>query len=267
MRLESWSGSDIGLVRQANEDAVGRFPELALFIVADGMGGRSNGDVASRMAVDLIRAHVASGGGPPDVAEDATAAGILPTRLDPPPLPTSGDGRDLLVAAIESANERILEVGVEDDGESGQSMGTTVVALHFPSDSNRVCWAHVGDSRLYRIRGGEIRLLTADHTRYGSEYLTADVIPNELPHTNRLLQALGTRSVIAVTTRTDVVHQGDMFLLCTDGISGLVPTEVMQRVLRTDRELADAGQSLIRAALDAGGKDNASVVLVRASES
>ena len=139
MSLASWAKTEIGLVRSSNQDAVGCFPEHGLFVVADGMGGHANGELASRMAVDSLRDHVES-------------------------YPAPGPAE--LAVAVQEANARIFDAGHRERSSGLPAMGTTIVALAL---GQRAAWAHVGDSRLYRFRGGELTLLTADDTRFDGE--------------------------------------------------------------------------------------------------
>lgn len=245
MKLSSWSISDIGLTRKSNQDFVGRFPDLNLFLVADGMGGHADGEVASRMAVDVIHAFV----------KDAVTG------------PPCHSDVDCLRRAVELANQRIHEEGTRKVQQPPvRSLGTTVVALKLAPETRQASWVHVGDSRLYRVRNGRLALLTADHTLYGQEYLNTGPIPTDLPHTNKLVQALGISELVEVTTGVDTMSAGDLFLLCSDGVSGQLGAEAIERELTATDDLRAVGQALIRLSLEAGGRDNASAVLVRVLE-
>jgi len=262
MKLEAWAGSDIGLVRKSNQDSVGCFPDLRLFVVADGMGGRSEGEVASRLAVETLRESLV----PDDRHGGRTWSwrkllGIVDGGGE-----TAVEHCAGLQAAIELANQRIFAAGQRQstpDSSQRGSMGTTVVALVCDIGSGRACWAHVGDSRLYRVRAGRVELLTADHTMFGEVYWDAETVPTDLPHTNRLVRALGIAAEVEVATGSDVIRAGDLFLLCSDGVSGMVSPENLQTQLLSVAALDEAGRALIARALDGGGKDNASALLVR----
>jgi protein phosphatase len=268
MRLESWSRSDVGLVRKSNQDSLGCFPEAGLFVVADGMGGRSEGEVASRIAVDTLRELMAgagssgSDGASPPAPERPSfwrvLFGLAPRPTAAPPPPTVD-----LRAAVLRANQRVFEEGKTRPEAPRGSMGTTIVVLRCGLDRAHADWAHVGDSRLYRVRGGELELLTADHTLYGEAYRGEDEIPSDLPHTNRLVRAIGIRPEVEVSKGTDVLHDGDLFLLCSDGISGMISVGDLEMEMTSGRDLDQIGEALIRRALDAGGKDNASALLVK----
>jgi protein phosphatase len=240
MRLTATAVSDIGRVRKTNQDSVGCFPDMSLFLLADGMGGLKDGEVASRLAIDVIAQHVqgANGG-------------------------AQGDDAVVLERAIASANERILHEGEARGEMSGRvRIGATIVALRVFPEQGRALWAHVGDSRLYRVRDGKLTLLTADHTVAGAAYRDRDV-PLDLPHTNMLVQALGVAQQVEPSLGCDDVRPGDLFLLCSDGVSGLLAPDVLERTLAEDVPVEVKAQNLIRLALEASGRDNASVVLVQ----
>jgi serine/threonine protein phosphatase PrpC len=245
MRITATAVSDIGRVRKTNQDSVGCFPDMSLFLVADGMGGLKDGEVASRLAIDVIRSHVQSSNG------GASHADTL----------------DVLTEAIASANERIQHEGEARNDDSGRSrIGATIVALRLAEEEGRAFWAHVGDSRLYRARAGEVALLTADHTVAGAAYRDQRSVPLSLPHTNMLVQALGVAREVEPSLGSDDAKAGDLFALCSDGVSGLVAPDVLASTLLEDAPVADKARNLIRLALEAGGRDNASVVLVQVTD-
>lgn len=271
MRFESWSKTDIGLVRESNQDHVGCFPDLGLFVVADGMGGHADGEIASGMAVDILRHAYAD--------EDDTQPGrtLLPARGPMAWLARLGLGntgkRDeelarlevaRLTSAVEEANRRIFARGHEDAAAATRAMGTTVVAVVLHEWSKRAAWAHVGDSRLYRLRDGQLELLTADHTRFGEPYRNGGTVPLELQHTNQLTSALGVGPQVTVAVGCEEIRGGDVLLLSSDGVTGLIPPEAIAQVLAEMPSPGQAGDELVKRALAAGGSDNASVVVVRA---
>lgn len=274
MRFESWSKTDIGLVRESNQDHVGCFPDIGLFVVADGMGGHADGEVASSMAVEILREAFDR--------EDDTQPGrtLVPTRR-PSWLERLGFGGTKrkdedeqlaraevarLVAAVEEANRRIFARGHEDGGPAIRAMGTTVVAVAMHDWSKRVAWAHVGDSRFYRLRAGALELLTADHTRFGEPYRAGGTVPLDLPHTNQLTAALGVSPDVQVATGLGELAAGDVYLLSSDGVSGLVPAPTITQVLGEMPSAEQAGKELLARALAAGGPDNASLVVLRVLE-
>lgn len=245
MKLTAAAVSDIGRVRKNNQDSVGCFDDLSLYLLSDGMGGLKDGEVASRLAIDVIRDKVAHG----------TNGSAL----------TPDDQLGVLRAAIARANESILQEGEQrGDALGGRSrIGATIVALRLSPEAGRAVWAHVGDSRLYRYRAGTLSLLTADHTVAGAAYRDGGDVPLDLPHTNMLVQALGVSRDVEPSVGTDDVRAGDLFLLCSDGVSGLVEPDVIATELGRDATVEEKAASLIRLALEASGRDNASVVLVQ----
>jgi PPM family protein phosphatase len=260
MKVETWADSNIGLVRKANQDSIGCFPELCLFVVADGMGGRSEGEVASRLAVDTLRESLF-----PDGRRNEPSRFWRALLGVPGGKRSEVDGPELQ-AAIELANQRIFAAGQRQtsaDSSQRGSMGTTVVALLCDLYAQRASVAHVGDSRLYRVRNGTVELLTADHTLFGEAYWDAVTVPTELPHTNRLVRALGIAPSVDVATRTDELVAGDLFLLCSDGVSGMMAPDDLRAQLLATAALDQTGQGLIARALAGGGRDNASALLVR----
>lgn len=267
MHIETWFDSNIGRVRKSNQDTVGCFPAASLFIVADGMGGRSEGEVASQLATEVVHGHFAN---PPAAAAVAPTKGLARLfNLGRGGGHVEADHRESerLRLAIEAANRRVFEEGQAREPAARGSMGTTVVVLHCVLTEKRAHWAYVGDSRLYRVRDRRLMLLTADHTLYGEAYREEDEIPSDLPHTNRLVRAVGIRAEVEVSTGADALLTGDLFLLCSDGISGMVGAAEIEAEMISGRGLSEIGNALITRAMEAGGKDNASVLLVKVSES
>lgn len=263
MKLTTWARSEIGLIRKSNQDALAVYPDLGLFILADGMGGHAAGEVASRMAVqaiydDLQQSALGNANAPSLGARMARLFGR--PSLQP-------NTEAALRAAFHRANQIIVQSGANvTDGPSGRTMGSTAVVLVIAPHDARASWAHVGDSRLYRLRVGELTLLTADHTLPGDQYRGEASIPTDLPHTNVLLQALGTQPDVDVPVGAADVEAGDLFLLCSDGISGQLNAAAIQQQLTATDDLRQAGEALIALSLQAGGRDNASAVLVRVVE-
>jgi protein phosphatase len=276
MKLEAWSESNIGLIRKSNQDAVGCFPEIPLFLVADGMGGRSEGEVAAHMAVDVIRDEferddAASNTKPPPAGGfwSRLLARLFggETQGNASTSPATDDHPRRLREAIELANQRIFEAGQARVKEGEGSMGTTVVVLDCVLDQRRVYWAYVGDSRLYRVRDGELTLLTADHTLFGEAFWNQPNVPADLPHTNRLVRALGILPEVEVANGSADLQENDLFLLCSDGVSAMVKPDALRAGLLESGNIESAGRLLIQKALEAGGRDNATLLLVKVSQS
>lgn len=242
--------SDVGRRRQNNEDAVGEVPELGLVVLADGMGGHNAGEVASRIAVDTVCDHVRR-------RWDALAA----DRFDP----DSGYSPValLLREAVQAANSAIYQAAQEQPRLAG--MGTTIVAALFGGGLMSV--AHVGDSRLYRWREGELEQLTRDHSLIEElvargHYSRQDAA--EHVQKNIVTRALGIESSVEVDLLEDPVRLDDIVLLCSDGLSDLVDDAAIAQILdRHQNDLGKAGRALVQLANDAGGRDNISVVLAR----
>lgn len=232
--LVSAGGSDTGAVRKVNEDAWIARPDIGLWAVADGMGGHQAGDVASRTVIGYLRDL------PP--AEDAVRllAGVE--------------------AAIGQAN-RTLRAEARSR-EAGTVIGTTVVALMAHGAHFACLWA--GDSRLYRWRAGRLTQLSRDHSHV-QELIEAGVLtPSEAerhPMANAITRAVGTSDSIALDRITDEMAAGDIFLVCTDGLSKMVPADEIAAIMR-DTKLADQPAALIGAAMAHGGADNVTVVVV-----
>lgn len=242
MKIQSAVLSDVGLVRQENQDSSAALPELRLFVVADGMGGHVGGKRASETAVETLREHY---GATP--AAGAAAA-------------------DRLREAVVRANRRIFETAASD--ESLHGMGTTLVALLV--DEDRATIAHVGDSRAYRLRDGRVEQLTADHSLVADLLRGHEISEDEAkvhPYRHVLTRALGTASEVEVETREVDVRAGDVYVLCTDGVSGMVGEEQLEQLIVAHRADPDElCRSLVDAAKAGGGRDNATVVVVRCSD-
>lgn len=231
--------TDAGRRRKHNEDAYLVLQTHSLFAIADGMGGYAAGEVASQMAIDVITAAFETGhfGGSPI-----------------PGLPRRGDE---LVRAIQTANATILKQARANEAQAG--MGTTLVAARFSPNRKRVYIAHVGDSRLYRLRAGALEQLTTDHT------LGAMGIQG--PSANKLSRAVGVFDEVEVDLNVDEPHSGDYYLLCSDGLSKMVPEDDIASIIRgTGNDLDAAVRQLITTANERGGKDNVSVILIRVDE-
>lgn len=242
----------VGMRRQHNEDALHLPVGERLCLVADGMGGHASGEVASKLAIDTIVDYFRE-----------TAADASPTWPFPVDWGTRGESKRL-GAAILLANLRILEESRAD--QRYQGMGTTIVAAYF-GDSG-VFFAHVGDSRIYRLRNGALQQLTEDHSLF-SEYVKlgrAQGNEENFPQKNVLVRALGMRDSVHVDIHPDQIALGDVYLLCTDGLCGLVPDETLRSILLQEQDLHKACDRLIAAANAAGGPDNITVAIARVED-
>jgi PPM family protein phosphatase len=241
MNVESFVLSDVGRVRRENQDSNGCFREHRLFVVADGMGGHAGGAHASRLAVATIGERFGSAAAP--------VAGAAAERA--------------LVAAIGEANQRIVEQASRET--SLQGMGTTLVALLVDEHSATI--VHVGDSRAYLVRDGSVRPLTADHSVVADLLRNRDISEAEArvhPYRHVLTRALGVANEVTPEISRIDLRDADLFLLCSDGVSGMIPPDELQRFLLAHRDdPAELCRRLINAANDAGGRDNATALAVR----
>jgi protein phosphatase len=241
-RLVFAGATDTGRERPRNEDRYGVFPDVSLFIVADGMGGAAAGEVAARMAVDLVcQAFVGA---------------------EAPAMMKSGSGLPLLVAAIERANARVHEAA--ERARAWRGMGTTIACVLARGD--RAALAHVGDSRIYRMRDRKLALLTEDHSLF-MEFVRHGLADPEHPerfeHRNVITRAVGAGPSVEVDARLVEVAPGDTFLLCTDGLCGVVAHNELATILLEHTNPDDAVETLIQRANDRGGPDNITAVVVR----
>jgi serine/threonine protein phosphatase PrpC len=227
--------TDPGLKRKNNEDAYAVLEDHHLFVIADGMGRHAAGEVASKLAVEAIQESFTKG----DFGSDRE-----------PPLPKRAAR---LRGAILAANARVFADAASHDDHAG--MGTTVVAAYFSPNNQRVNIAHVGDSRCYRLRAGKLTQLTRDHTlgEAGIQGKSAAV----------LSRAVGVEEDLEVDVTGETPLPGDIYLLCSDGLSRHVNAEEIEKVLETTKDLDAASKALIDKANASGGRDNITTILVR----
>jgi len=253
VRVVACGRTDAGRVRSHNEDSFEIDEDRELYVVADGMGGHSHGEVASRMAVDTIRRFVAEA----EREHDAT----WPFAYDPDLQRHS----NVLKAAVQLAHDQVLSAIRRDGNLFG--MGTTVVGCLVRGDTAAV--AHVGDSRAYRFHDGELRLLTQDHT-WVNEQVVAGILSEEQardhPLKNVVTRALGGDSEVQVDVTEIALDPGDTLLLCSDGLTTMLDDREIEAELQkiADGELNGACEALVKEANSRGGHDNVTVVLLRA---
>ncbi len=252
MRVKACGLSDVGLTRAHNEDYFEIDPTHRLYVVADGMGGHSHGEVASRIAVDTIREFIAS-----TADKDTTWPFGMDARLE--------RHSNLLKMAVRKAHDHVLREITRDGSLYG--MGTTVVGLLLAGRTAAV--AHVGDSRAYRLRGGRLEQLTQDHT-WVNEQVVAGFLSKEQarshPLKNVVTRALGGESDVLVDVRELEVQPGDLFLLCSDGLTGMLSDADIRDRLASGRSLHEICRTLITDANARGGIDNVTVVLLSVEE-
>ncbi len=250
MRLEAAGTTHVGMKRNHNEDNLLMLPEEALFCVADGMGGHSSGEVAAQRAIDELAEFFRL------TARDTEAT--WPYKMDK----TKNYDENRLSCAIKLANVRIFERANADQKTRG--MGTTIVTVHFAQQHAYV--GHVGDSRVYFLREGQLKQLTEDHSLLNDYLKAKKLTPEEVesfPHKNVIVRALGMKDTVQVDVMRLEVKDGDTFLLCSDGLSGMVSDAAIQDILAKTPELDRACSQLIDMANAAGGTDNVTCVLAR----
>jgi serine/threonine protein phosphatase PrpC len=232
---EQYVGTDTGRQRRANEDSM--LARSPLFVVADGMGGAQAGEVASQLAIESFQYGL----------EDAT------------------DAEGSLAEYARAANFSIHELSQANAEHAG--MGTTLTAVYV--GERDVAIAHVGDSRAYCLRDGELLRLTDDHSLVDELIRQGKLTPEEAiehPQRSVITRALGPEPEVEIDTRSYRARDGDVYLLCSDGLTTMVPDGSLTAILLAHSRLRDAGEALIAAANEAGGRDNITVVLLRVEE-
>jgi PPM family protein phosphatase len=233
--VEQVGRTDVGRQRSTNEDSLVLQPPF--FAVADGMGGARAGEVASAMAAEAFE-------GASDAGEAAEAQ---------------------LARILREANRRIYDLAVTDDSRRG--MGTTLTAAKIHDEE--VSLGHVGDSRAYRMRDGELEQITRDHSLVAELERSGQITPEAAEHHPQrsiITRALGPEPDVEVDTYTLSGRDGDLFLLCSDGLTSMISDDEVAAILRTSSTLDAAADALIKAANQSGGKDNITVVLFRLGE-
>jgi serine/threonine protein phosphatase PrpC len=246
-----------GMVRDTNEDSFAILEPRGLFLVADGMGGRAAGEVASKMAIETVR----------DFFDDPDSTWPIAVGVGPPTMRASearyvDQGLPLLVAGIQLANGRIFSAARRDREKRG--MGTTFAAAL--ARDGFVAIAHVGDSRVYRLRDHRLELLTRDHSLLNECLRLGHILPEQassFPLQHVITRALGTDEAVEVETRIDTIESGDLLLLCSDGLSGAVAAHEIAAILEDHPDLGEITMRLIKRANENGGPDNVTCIVVR----
>ena len=247
MTFEFFDALDVGRARTNNEDSVALDEGVALAVLADGMGGYNAGEVASSMATAFIRTELGRW------LREASASA------------TDTEVRRAMDICVDNANRAIFNAANANPQYAG--MGTTLVVAVFRE--MRLLIGHVGDSRAYRLRGGRLQQITRDHSLL-QEQIDAGLITVEQAafsaNKNLVTRAVGVEDTVLLETHLHEVQPSDVFLMCSDGLSDMLDDASIGQVLQMhDSSLAAAGTALVAAANDAGGKDNISLILVRAS--
>jgi protein phosphatase len=236
-RWEAAAATNIGLVREGNEDAYGIRLERGAFVVCDGMGGAAAGEVASRIATESFLATL-------DGLEEFSHDGAR--------------------AAVKRADQAVREAAQKD--ERRQGMGTTLVALLLGEDARHGWLVHAGDSRAYRLRNGLLEQMTSDHSFVEEQVRSGQLTREEAersPLRNVITRAVGSSAATEPDVLPIEVVAEDIFLLCTDGLTREVGHDGLLKVMMKDKNLSTACAALVKAALASGGRDNITCLLVR----
>ncbi|SHM81250.1 protein phosphatase [Rhizobacter sp. OV335] len=244
MSLEFFSATDTGRARNNNEDSVAVHEASALVVLADGMGGYNAGEVASGMATSFIKTELGRW------LQEASGNA------------SDTDVRRAMDICVDNANRAIFNAANSNPQYAG--MGTTLVVGAFRD--GRLLMGHVGDSRGYRFRAGRLQQITHDHSLLQEQIDSGLITPEQAAFSankNLVTRAVGVEDTVLLETHLHDLMPGDIYLLCSDGLSDMLDDESIGQVLQAHDSLDEAGAALIDAANDAGGKDNIAVVLVR----
>ena len=250
MDLTVGSRTDVG-PRKMNQDHHGWWPELGLFVVADGMGGHNAGEVASHLAVETIHGFIKESATVPDIT--------WPFGIES----TSSIESNRLTTAVRLANRKIYSEGSRSAELSG--MGTTVVAALVAGD--RITLVSVGDSRIYRMRNGALEQLTKDDTWLASVLgeKNAEEADPEHPLRHVLTSVVGTKDDVRPSAREEQLSAGDRFVMCTDGVHGKLDAQSLSSVLAGTTTAADGASQLVHEAITRGSTDNATAIVINVS--
>ena len=243
MTIEFFAALDTGRARTNNEDAVCTDDEVALAVLADGMGGYNAGEVASHMATSFIRAELGRW------LREAGGA-------------SDSEVRRAMDICVDNANRAIFNAANSNPQYAG--MGTTLVLAVFRGQ--RLLVGHVGDSRAYRLRAGQLQQITRDHSLLQEQIDAGLITPEQAAFSankNLVTRAVGVEDTVLLETHLHTVQPGDVLLLCSDGLSDMLDDAGITQLLQMHETLAAAGTALVEAANDAGGKDNISLILAR----
>jgi protein phosphatase len=257
-KMQFAAKSDMGQVRKNNEDSYFTDPETGLFLVADGMGGHKSGEVASKMACEIISSYVIKAF--EGVSPDGHAKTVY-GEADP----AVSDASNSLLSAIRLANRMIFEAS--SSSAENRGMGTTLVSVLVRERSYTIAW--VGDSRIYLVRHGLLQQLTTDHSLV-QEQLNKGLISSDQAETsefkNVLTRALGTSEEVAVDIAETIAFEDDYLLLCSDGLTRMVPDHLILETIKKFENPGNICDELISLANKAGGRDNITAVVISNKE-
>ncbi|MBI5926087.1 MAG: Stp1/IreP family PP2C-type Ser/Thr phosphatase [Aquabacterium sp.] len=245
MDFEFFSHTDTGRVRTNNEDSIALDESCGVAVLADGMGGYAAGEVASGMACDFIRSELGRW-----LHEASSNA-------------SDGDVKRAMDICVDNANRAIF--GAANSNPTYAGMGTTLVLAVFRS--GRLLMGHIGDSRGYRLRDGMLQQITKDHSLLQEQIDAGILTPEQAQYAankNLVTRALGVEDLVLMETHLHDIQSGDIYLMCSDGLSDMLRDQQIADVMSAHTSLPDMGEALVAAANEAGGRDNIAVVLVRA---
>jgi len=252
LRIDSGARTDVGCVRTNNEDSYQVEPQINLYILSDGMGGESHGEVASALAVQTVVTH----------CREAVESPATPMFGDLKPEVSERTNR--LASAIHLANTKVYETAVANSEQKG--MGATVVAAWL--DGQRLSLAHVGDSRAYLLRAGMLEQLTADHSLVAEKVRIGILTPQEAETSewqSVLTRAVGPQPDVEVDADEHMLVLGDTLLLCSDGLNRMVTDPEIASTLLTATSAQAAADRLVELANENGGQDNITVIVLHLS--
>jgi PPM family protein phosphatase len=250
LQIDVGSKTDVGCVRGNNEDSYRVIPALNLFVLSDGMGGQTHGEMASRIAVDCMVTYCQGAAGDPRIQSAR------------PFHPELSERTNCLLSAAHLANRRIYEAALNDPSLKG--MGATLIAAWL--EDARLSLVHVGDSRAYLLRSRLLSRLTMDHTLVAEQLRRGILTPEQAGRStmhNILIRALGPREEVELDAAECPLVPGDVVLLCTDGLTHMVPDAEISETLLTSTSAQDAASRLVALANQHGGVDNVSVIVLR----
>ena len=250
MRVAVGARTDRGMVRENNEDSYTVDLSLQLFVLCDGMGGQAAGEVASKMGVDLVLEHVREAAKNPDLAMVGEYKQEFSRQTN------------RLASGIRLSNEAIHQTAEEKPSTSG--MGSTIVAAQLTG--NVLSITHVGDSRIYLLRNGELQQLTQDHSLVMEQVRQGLISLEEAEQSelaNVIIRALGAEPDVVADMDELWVSEGDQILLCSDGLTRMVSDPAIAQILQETETAQQASDRLVEIANDNGGEDNVTVIVVR----
>ena len=249
VKTSCWARTDLGLKRELNEDSYLADSNINLYIVADGMGGHAGGNIASKMSVNIIRKQVRAARKAGDLFSKDAVENESPAILK------------MLEESIKEASAEIFDKSDRQPELAGMGTTVTLVLTH----GKRAYVAHVGDSRLYRLRNGKFEQLTEDHSLVNEQVKAGFITSEEAQHSrfrNIITRSVGFESEVIADTQSLPMKPADVYLICSDGLTGMVEDEEIQEAIMKAR-LSQAPARLVDLANQAGGEDNVTVIILR----